>query len=151
MLGLIPRRLAQVIEPTVVWRLAHDRPAVAMTFDDGPSQWTNDILDVLAHHSAKATFFILGSSIRGRERELQRAVADGHELGNHLFSHQDVRRLHARVIGAELRSTSAIVAAATEAPSPAGPPTLRCCAATGAADRRGARHGAHDHVGRQSA
>jgi peptidoglycan-N-acetylglucosamine deacetylase len=62
-------------------------PLIALTFDDGPSEWTEPILDLLAAHEAKATFFVVGSSIAGREAMLERARAEGHELGSHTFRH----------------------------------------------------------------
>jgi peptidoglycan/xylan/chitin deacetylase (PgdA/CDA1 family) len=110
---MIIRRGLEALAPTIVHRLSDGRDAVALTFDDGPSRWTELILDVLANHGASATFFVVGSLVAGREEVLRRAIAESHELGNHLFSHVDVRRLGARAIAAELRATSAVVAAAT--------------------------------------
>ncbi len=60
---------------------------VALTFDDGPAASTGAVLDVLAAESAPATFFAIGASVTGREATLQRARADGHELGVHGFAH----------------------------------------------------------------
>jgi peptidoglycan/xylan/chitin deacetylase (PgdA/CDA1 family) len=62
-------------------------PLVALTFDDGPSEWTGPILDLLAAHGARATFFVVGSAIAEREATLQRAREEGHEVGSHTFSH----------------------------------------------------------------
>jgi peptidoglycan-N-acetylglucosamine deacetylase len=65
---------------------------IALTFDDGPGPWTEPILDTLAEHGARATFFVIGSVVeRGRET-LRRAVADGHEVGNHSWSHPMLAR-----------------------------------------------------------
>jgi peptidoglycan/xylan/chitin deacetylase (PgdA/CDA1 family) len=64
-----------------------DEPLLALTFDDGPSPQTPAILDVLAEHDAKGTFFVLGESIEGREDILARTAGEGHEVGNHTFSH----------------------------------------------------------------
>ena len=61
--------------------------AVALTFDDGPSQWTEPILDVLGAAQARATFFLIGDAIPGREGIVRRAAAEGHELANHTLSH----------------------------------------------------------------
>jgi peptidoglycan/xylan/chitin deacetylase (PgdA/CDA1 family) len=60
---------------------------VALTFDDGPAEWTEPILDVLAANDARATFFVIGSVAENRADVLRRIVADGHELGNHSWSH----------------------------------------------------------------
>ena len=60
---------------------------IALTFDDGPSQATPAVLDLLAKHEARATFFVIGEAIEGRREVLERIVHDGHELGNHTWSH----------------------------------------------------------------
>ena len=60
---------------------------VALTFDDGPAASTDDVLDVLAAGAARATFFVIGGFVSGREATLQRARASGHELGIHGFDH----------------------------------------------------------------
>lgn len=70
--------------------LAED--VVALTFDDGPAEWTEPILDTLAAHGVRATFFVIGNAIPGREPTLRRTVADGHEVGNHTFSHPHLVR-----------------------------------------------------------
>ena len=60
---------------------------IALTFDDGPSEWTGPILDLLGAHGARATFFVVGSVARQHAALLHRIVAEGHELGNHSWSH----------------------------------------------------------------
>jgi len=84
--------------------------AVALTFDDGPSQWTPPILDALGAGGARGTFFVLGLSIEGREETLRRAVAEGHELGNHAYSHADPASLDDDALRAELERTSEALA-----------------------------------------
>ncbi len=65
---------------------------VALTFDDGPSAWTEPILDILAANQSHATFFVIGSFVRSRREVLERIVAEGHELGNHSWSHPRLAR-----------------------------------------------------------
>ena len=60
---------------------------VALTFDDGPSDWTEAILDLLAAHHARATFFVIGSAAEQRPDVLRRIGSEGHEVGNHTWSH----------------------------------------------------------------
>ncbi len=61
---------------------------VALTFDDGPGPYTNQILDILARYDAKATFFLLGTEIeKYGSNVLPRMVAEGHLIGNHTYSH----------------------------------------------------------------
>ena len=73
---------------TLVRKAAPSEPLVALSFDDGPGPQTPDILDLLRVHGARATFFVLGESVEGREEILARTIAEGHEIGNHTFSHQ---------------------------------------------------------------
>jgi peptidoglycan/xylan/chitin deacetylase (PgdA/CDA1 family) len=64
-----------------------ERPQIALTFDDGPAPATKAILDVLAPYSARATFFVVGRAVRRRADLVRRMAAEGHELGNHTWSH----------------------------------------------------------------
>jgi peptidoglycan/xylan/chitin deacetylase (PgdA/CDA1 family) len=62
--------------------------AICLTFDDGPDPvYTPAILEVLAKHNAKATFFVLGEAAEAYPHLIRRIVADGHSLGNHTYSH----------------------------------------------------------------
>ena len=60
---------------------------VALTFDDGPSADTLDILDFLRDENVKATFFLIGKQVEKHPAITKRIVADGHEIGNHSYSH----------------------------------------------------------------
>ncbi|HET9282965.1 MAG TPA: polysaccharide deacetylase family protein [Candidatus Angelobacter sp.] len=64
---------------------------VALTFDDGPNDpHTLRLLDVLARHEAKATFFLVGKYVRQRPDIVRAIVAAGHEIGNHTYSHPNL-------------------------------------------------------------
>ncbi|MDI6757784.1 MAG: polysaccharide deacetylase family protein [Endomicrobiia bacterium] len=63
------------------------RRAFALSFDDGPGDYTISILEELKRRGARATFFVMGSQIKGREATLKKILADGHEIGNHTYSH----------------------------------------------------------------
>lgn len=102
------------------WRAAqhevrhrHDlsEPVLALTFDDGPSPWTEPILDALREARCRATFFVLGEAIAGRESILIRMRDEGHEIGNHSRTHPHLDRLQPREIRAELTSTSRTIKA----------------------------------------
>ncbi|WP_373869828.1 polysaccharide deacetylase family protein [Acrocarpospora macrocephala] len=61
---------------------------VALTFDDGPGDETGVVLDRLAEHGAKATFYVVGRMVSEKTAGLlQRMVTEGHELGNHSWDH----------------------------------------------------------------
>jgi peptidoglycan-N-acetylglucosamine deacetylase len=68
-----------------------DPKQMALTFDDGPNDpHTMHLLDVLARHNAKATFFLIGKYVRQRP-EIARAIqVAGHEIGNHTYSHPNL-------------------------------------------------------------
>ncbi|MCF7834329.1 MAG: polysaccharide deacetylase family protein [Candidatus Pacebacteria bacterium] len=61
---------------------------IAITFDDGPSEETLNVLAVLKKYNIKATFFVVGKMIKNRESIIQAIKKDGHEFGNHTFSHK---------------------------------------------------------------
>jgi peptidoglycan/xylan/chitin deacetylase (PgdA/CDA1 family) len=62
-----------------------------LTFDDGPGDVTDALLDVLARNGAHATFFFIGNQLAGREAQLARAAREGHEVGVHGWDHEDHR------------------------------------------------------------
>jgi len=62
---------------------------LALTFDDGPHEiYTPQILDLLAEHDAKATFFVVGHHVERQPELVQRTLAEGHEVGNHSGTHR---------------------------------------------------------------
>jgi len=87
---------------------------VALTFDDGPGTYTESLLDILARHRARATFFVVGRMASGTgESTLRRMVAEGHELGNHTWSHPQLPQLSQAGIREELGRTQWLVKRAT--------------------------------------
>jgi peptidoglycan/xylan/chitin deacetylase (PgdA/CDA1 family) len=63
------------------------RPAIALTFDDGPSESTPALLELLARHHAPATFFQCGANVRRLPNVAREVLAAGHEIGNHTENH----------------------------------------------------------------
>ena len=69
-------------------RLNTDQRVVALTYDDGPNPPdTDQLLDVLAKHNVKATFFLIGNRIERYPETVRRMIAEGHQIGNHTYSH----------------------------------------------------------------
>lgn len=64
-----------------------DRPVVALTFDDGPSEYTPDFLRVLREKGVPGTFFEVGQEMPGREDVMRQILAEGNELGDHTMNH----------------------------------------------------------------
>ncbi len=62
---------------------------VALTFDDGPTEFTSQFLDLLKENNIKATFFCIGKQIEKYPETFQRIIAEGHSIGNHTFSHSN--------------------------------------------------------------
>lgn len=84
-------------------------PCVALTFDDGPSVYTEGLLDILSRHQVKATFFILGKSARIQSETVSRIFADGHQIGNHTWDHPNLTKLSAELIQQQLHQTDDII------------------------------------------
>jgi cellulose synthase/poly-beta-1,6-N-acetylglucosamine synthase-like glycosyltransferase/peptidoglycan/xylan/chitin deacetylase (PgdA/CDA1 family) len=84
-----------------------------LTFDDGPSSYTPQVLAVLERYRVPGTFFMIGSDIAGREGMLRRMFADGDEIGVHTFTHPDLVAEPAWRVGLEISTTQLAVAAAT--------------------------------------
>ena len=82
---------------------------VALTFDDGPDDLTGEILDILAAHDARATFFVIGQKIRGRQPLLQRIVAEGHEIGIHGWDHTHTSEMTTKHLIGQIRLTQQAV------------------------------------------
>lgn len=83
-----------------------EKKMIALTFDDGPNYNTNKVLNVLEEHNVPATFFVLGSKIKGNEHILNRILSTGSEIGNHTYNHKILTRLEEENIKKEIDSTS---------------------------------------------
>lgn len=72
-----------------MWKAPKNDHSVYLTFDDGPSESSNWLLDVLAENDIKATFFCLGKNIKKYPAAFDRMIAEGHQIGNHSYAHLD--------------------------------------------------------------
>jgi cellulose synthase/poly-beta-1,6-N-acetylglucosamine synthase-like glycosyltransferase/peptidoglycan/xylan/chitin deacetylase (PgdA/CDA1 family)/spore germination protein YaaH len=87
---------------------------VALTFDDGPDPvWTPKILDILKSKGVRATFFIIGENGAANPRLVQRILAEGHDLGNHTFTHPNLGETQDGVAAIELNATQRLIEALT--------------------------------------
>ncbi len=82
---------------------------VAITFDDGPDpEWTPKILDVLKKYGVKATFFQIGVEVEKYPSVAKRVFDEGHEIGNHTFTHPDISTISKRYFEVELNLTETL-------------------------------------------
>jgi peptidoglycan/xylan/chitin deacetylase (PgdA/CDA1 family) len=71
----------------LVWSVRQHGRRIAITFDDGPTEITHQVLECLARHGAKATFFVLANRVILQPDVLRQILADGHEVGMHGYVH----------------------------------------------------------------
>jgi len=112
-------------QPQISFDSVHvDGPYIALTFDDGPSATlTPKLLDLLAAHQMKATFFVVGQNAADNPAILKRALREGHEIANHSWSHPNLGKMSDDAVRRELRKTDdAIFAAIGKRPTFLRPP-----------------------------
>ncbi len=91
-----------------------DGPYIAMTFDDGPNEkLTPELLDILKARHIHATFFVVGQNAERFPQILERAVREGHEIGNHSWSHPAFAKMSESAVRRELQKTDDAIRAAT--------------------------------------
>lgn len=92
-----------------------DRPGyIALSFDDGPDpKWTPRILDILKQENVPATFFVMGKNGQAYPDILRREVNEGHEVGNHTFTHPNLGEIPGRLTDLELNATQRLIESVT--------------------------------------
>jgi len=82
-----------------------NKPMIALTFDDGPSIYTKDILKVLKKNNARATFFIVGERVDSYSGEIEQSIEQGCEIGSHSYSHANLGTSNQATIDSQLNKT----------------------------------------------
>lgn len=90
---------------------------VALTFDDGPGKYTGRLLNILSAEQVPATFYVVGQSAELNPALIARMGAEGHQVGNHSYSHPNLTTLSASQVIAEMQRTDAAIRAAGVTPS----------------------------------
>ena len=90
-------------DPHLMATIDPERPVVALTFDDGPGPYTEQILDVLRANGARATFFVVGNRVAAYPQVVKDIVAQGSEIGNHSWSHPSLAQLNEQQIREQLQ------------------------------------------------
>ena len=100
-------KAAPAVEPGITFDWIHvDGPYIAMTFDDGPSaKLTPKLLDLLAAHHIKATFFLIGQNAAEFPDIVAREAKEGHEIANHSWSHPNFGKMSDDAIRSQIRRT----------------------------------------------
>jgi peptidoglycan/xylan/chitin deacetylase (PgdA/CDA1 family) len=98
---------SEPVESGITFDWIHvDGPYIAMTFDDGPSaKLTPKLLDLLAEHHIKATFFLIGQNAAENAELAAREAREGHEVANHSWSHPNLAKMSDDAVRAQLRKT----------------------------------------------
>ena len=93
------------------------RPMVALTFDDGPGEHTEELLDCLTKNNAKATFFMLGSNAAAFPDVVKDLKDAGMELGNHTYDHLDLTTLDSESVTSQIKRTNDAISGAAGVPA----------------------------------
>jgi peptidoglycan/xylan/chitin deacetylase (PgdA/CDA1 family) len=102
-------------EQSITFSSVHvDGPYIALTFDDGPSATlTPKLLDLLAARHIKATFFVIGENVAEHPEIVARAAREGHEIGNHSWSHPNFAKMSDERVRQQLWRTDTAIQSAT--------------------------------------
>ncbi|RWZ58850.1 hypothetical protein EQV77_07780 [Halobacillus fulvus] len=100
-------------------RKSSSQKRIALTFDDGPHpEYTRQVLDVLAEHDAKATFFMIGKRVRYYPETAREVAEQGHEIGNHTWDHPRLTGLEQAEVEKQISAAQSVIKETTgETPS----------------------------------
>ncbi len=90
-----------------------NKAMVAITYDDGPSQYTSRILDILKENNSVATFFILGQRVYNNEDILSRTIEEGSQIGNHSYNHKNLTTIGDEELYKQVQGTDDLIRIAT--------------------------------------
>ncbi|MCR5685643.1 MAG: polysaccharide deacetylase family protein [Lachnospiraceae bacterium] len=107
--------------------VVEERPSnykkIALTFDDGPGSYSDELLDYLKEKGIHVTYFLIGNQVSKYSKQVKRMYEEGHELGNHSFTHPQLTKLSGKGVREELQKTDdAIFKAAGAHPTVCRPP-----------------------------
>lgn len=98
------------MELSIIQEVRTKHKAVAITFDDGPNpEYTPQILDIFREHNGKATFYVIGEHVAKYPEIAQAAFREGHELGNHTWTHPALTKLTPEERQRELEATEHVI------------------------------------------
>lgn len=86
-----------------------EKKYVALSFDDGPSKYTNDIIDYLTENNSSATFFVVGENILKNKETILKLTSSNFEIGNHTYTHPWLSKLNDEEIKNEIKFTQNLI------------------------------------------
>jgi len=98
--------------PTVIFNYNITNNKIALTIDDAPSPYTEQLLDILFKHNVKTTFFVIGNYVNKNDPTgtiLKRIVSEGHEIGNHMMNNKAAILMSEERLKEEIKSTDSII------------------------------------------
>lgn len=94
---------------TVNKTIDSSKPIIALTFDDGPSRYTKQIIDLLKEYNCNATFFVLGNKVKIYKDTIKESISNGNEIGNHSYNHKWLSRLKIEELKEQINKTQDIL------------------------------------------
>jgi cellulose synthase/poly-beta-1,6-N-acetylglucosamine synthase-like glycosyltransferase/peptidoglycan/xylan/chitin deacetylase (PgdA/CDA1 family)/spore germination protein YaaH len=111
---IVDEKYTAVPTPFVIERTGATKGKLALTFDDGPDpDFTPQVLDILKEKGVHASFFIIGQNAAAYPGLVQRLVAEGHDVGNHTFTHPNLGELPGALVTLEINATERLFEALT--------------------------------------
>lgn len=96
-------------------KILSEKPRIAITFDDGPSEtYTPRLLDGLKERNVKASFFVIGKMAEANPKLIQREKEEGHLIGNHTYNHVDISKISDEEAVLEIRKTNQVIEKVTK-------------------------------------
>ncbi len=113
--GAISNEIYQQVPSSYVIQRSGDKVGkIVLTFDDGPDPvWTPKILDILKQENVKAAFFVIGENGQENPDLIKRIVREGHEIGNHSFTHPNLGEVPHQITDLELNATERLIESLT--------------------------------------
>ena len=111
---IVDQTYRQIPSSYVIQRTGDKVGKIALTFDDGPDPvWTPKVLDILKQENVRAAFFIVGQNGQANPDLIKRIFADGHEIGNHSFTHPNLAEVPQSVVNLEINATQRLIESLT--------------------------------------
>ncbi len=102
----IPYIIINLSEETTYINSDNENKYIAFTYDDGPSDNTLELLNILEENNSSATFFVVGNNIKGKEDVIKKIYNSNSEVGSHGYTHMNFNTLNSKELNNEINSTN---------------------------------------------